>query len=279
MLVALASARPYDATDTDLPLLIDAFDRRGHEAVIRHWDDRSVDWDRHDVTLIRSCWDYVHRREEFLSWARTVPRLVNDAEVLAWNTDKTYLRDLADGVPTVPTVWDLADESALPPAGQWVVKPTVSAGSDDTLRSSDAADAARHSRALRDAGRSSMTQPYIDSVDAQGETALVYLAGEFSHAMVKNALLRPNVLGRSVTQQITPVTPSADQRGAAEHVLAVCARRGVEPVYARIDLVEDDSGAQLLLELEATEPSLFLRHAEGGADRVAEAVLRHAAGC
>jgi hypothetical protein len=40
------------------------------------------------------------------------------------------------------------------------------------------------------------------------------------------------------------------------------------PAYARIDLIRDDANAPVVLELELTEPSLFLAHAPGAADRL-----------
>ena len=66
-------------------------------------------WADFDLVVVRSCWDYMARREEFLAWAASVPHLANPADVLAWNTDKAYLRQLADaGVPVIPTQWNVA---------------------------------------------------------------------------------------------------------------------------------------------------------------------------
>jgi hypothetical protein len=45
------------------------------------------------------------------------------------------------------------------------------------------------------------------------------------------------------------------------------------PLYARVDLIRDDTGQPRVLELEMTEPSLFFRHAPGSAGRLADAVL------
>ena len=40
------------------------------------------------------------------------------------------------------------------------------------------------------------------------------------------------------------------------------------PAYARIDLIRDDANAPVVLELELTEPSLFLAQAPGAAERL-----------
>ncbi|MEM9383413.1 MAG: hypothetical protein AAGB93_25955 [Planctomycetota bacterium] len=46
--------------------------------------------------------------------------------------------------------------------------------------------------------------------------------------------------------------------------------------YARVDLVEDRERGPLLMEVELIEPELFLRCADGAAERLARAALRSA---
>jgi len=45
------------------------------------------------------------------------------------------------------------------------------------------------------------------------------------------------------------------------------------PLYARVDLIRGDHGAPVVLELELTEPSLFLAQAAGSAERLAAAII------
>ena len=92
MTIALATALPYRDLDPDLPLVHAAAARRGLAVENVLWDDPAVAWDAFDLVVVRSCWDYTTRREEFLDWAASVPRLANPVEVLRWNTDNTYLR-------------------------------------------------------------------------------------------------------------------------------------------------------------------------------------------
>ena len=217
---------------------------------------------------------------EFLDWADLVPRLRNPAAVLRWNVDKRYLRDLEQaGCPVVPTVWDPASAGDLPDAQEWVVKPAVSAGSRDTARWTDPQDVLRHVAALVEAGRTAMVQPYVAAVDAAVETALLHLGTAFSHAVRKGPLLRR---GEGVRQDragrgdLAPTAPRPDQLDVARAALAVVAERfAAEPalLYARVDVVDGPDGTPLLLELELTEPSLFLPQGEGAAGRLAEAVL------
>jgi hypothetical protein len=277
--IAFATGRPYRALDVDLPLLEEAARRRGLGAEVVVWDDPGVDWSAYDAVVVRSCWDYTERREEFLSWAAQVPRLLNSADVLSWNTDKVYLRELADaGVPVIDTRWDVRTGDDLADAEEWVVKPSISGGSRDTARWSSRADVYTHSEALIAAGRTAIVQPYVESVDTDGETALIFLGGRFSHAIRKGPLLER---GEGVRQDrdsrevISPRAPTAAQLDVAEQVLTAVptSLEGSDSLaYARVDLVTDAGGVPRLIELELTEPSLFLDHAERGAEQLVEAV-------
>lgn len=231
--------------------------------------------------MVRSTWDYAPRREEFLGWSERVGRvteLLNSAAVLRWNTDKTYLRELAGrGVPVVPTGWLLpGGPLALPDLpGDVVVKPTVSAGARDTGRfgpePGERAAALALAQRLLGAGRGVMVQPYIDIVDVAGERALVFVRGRYTHAVRKGAILtgrgdrarshqggRPGA-GLFAAQQLSPTEPTPEEIALAEAALRAVPFPVEEVLYARVDVVTSAEGPPLLLELELTEPSLFLR--------------------
>ncbi|WP_324278019.1 hypothetical protein [Blastococcus brunescens] len=116
--VALATSERGLRVDPDLPLAASAFRDAGSPVARLRWDDDAVDWSRFELVVVRSCWDYAWRLEEFLAWAGSVPQLRNAVELLRWNSDKVYLRDLERaGLPVVPTVWDPWDPGGLPEAG------------------------------------------------------------------------------------------------------------------------------------------------------------------
>ncbi|MCL1800321.1 MAG: hypothetical protein FWG25_03010, partial [Promicromonosporaceae bacterium] len=105
-LVALATGREVRDLTADERGLIPALADRGVTAEIAVWDDPDIDWGKYDLTVIRSCWDFARRRDEFLAWAKSVPRLENNARVVEWNTDRRYLRELAAAeVPVIDTIW------------------------------------------------------------------------------------------------------------------------------------------------------------------------------
>ncbi|WP_346539484.1 hypothetical protein [Micromonospora sp. DPT] len=288
--VALVTCDRLADLDPDDRLVLAPLAARGVTAEVAVWDDPTVDWAGYDLVVLRSPWDYALRRDEFVAWAQTVPALVNPADVVRWNTDKRYLGELsAAGVPVVQTSWVAPGESWQPPAdsGEYVIKPAVSAGSQDTGRY-DLADpghrelAAAHVRRLSDAGRLTMVQPYLDAVDTVGETALLFLAGPqgltFSHAIRKGAMLDGpdlGVEGLYKPEEISARTAGAEQLAVAARVLAEVPGGSERLLYARVDLIPGPDGAPVLVELELTEPSLFLGYADGAPDRLADAIVTH----
>ena len=293
MSIGIATCAELPDLDEDERRLLDALTALGAEAVPAVWDDPLIGWSSFDAVILRATWDYSRRIEEFIAWTRRVASvsiLLNPADIVEWNTNKRYLTDLATaGVPVVPTVFVEVPQSSSvsvswePPAGfaEFVVKPVVSAGSRDTMRyspvtSGDAPDL--HVRRLLAAGEAVMIQPYLEAVDTIGETALVFIGGEFSHAVCKGQMLRLDTVGEKVAglyvvEEITPRSPSQAERAVAGAALAAIPGGLGRVLYARVDLIPDASGAPVVLELELTEPSLFFQHDDTAAPRLAAALL------
>jgi hypothetical protein len=283
--VALVTSKDFPDLWDDDHLLRDALRERGVAVDAVCWDDPAADWSVYDLAVLRSPWDYTDRRDEFVAWARSVPRLANPADVVTWNTDKRYLNELAAaGIPIIPTGFVGPGQTWTPPAdGEWVVKPTVSAGSRDTARyllPGQLADATAHVRRLTSAGRTAMIQPYLSAVDTVGETAVLCTPDatgrlSFSHGIRKSAMLtvRGDVTVDLDSERITARTPSPAELELAARVLDVVPGGVKHLLYARVDLIPGPDGTPTLIELELTEPSLFLRHAPGAADRLADAIL------
>ena len=263
--LALATATFVIDDDEDMPPLLEAARACEVDSTVVPWDDPDVDWSAFDLVVLRSTWDYVHRYDEFLTWLRrvdAVTRLRNPIAVVEWSTDKRYLTDLDQaGVPVVPTAFvdSVAGATALVlETGEHVVKPTISAGARDTARHSTHGSAREHAAAIVETGHTAMVQPYVDSVDARGETSCVFFDGVLSHAFTKGPILTkdtPPTADRLAGEVIEPREPSgAELRVAAAALAAVPA----PTLYARVDLVTLADGSPAVLELELVEPSFYL---------------------
>lgn len=249
----VTTAHPAAVNDDEREIALAAWLGAGIEGAPVNWDDPRVDWASFDAAVVRSAWDYIDRRDEFVAWAHRVEsatRLFNPASVLEWNTDKTYLRTL--GVPTVPTHWP-EHGTDLPEWDEYVVKPAISAGARDTVRTADRETAAEHAAKLLADGRTVMAQPYIPSVEQEGELSLLYFGGQFSHAVRRHPML--SGVAETAENRATLRDPDDDQFALAERILAALPQT---LLYARVDLVRMPDGEPVLMELELTEPYLFL---------------------
>ncbi|HEY2054308.1 MAG TPA: hypothetical protein VGH14_10280 [Solirubrobacterales bacterium] len=257
----------------------------GAEFVV--WDDPAVDWEAYDRVVVRSVWDYSRRIDEFLAWCAAVgpERLRNVPDLVAFDSDKRYLGEL--GVPIAPTTFVGPGDPLPALAGEVVVKPNVSAGARDTGRFGPTAHAQALALAerIRASGRVAIVQAYLADVDRGGETALVFIAGELSHVLHKQPVLRGEgvaPLGDDVhgpaavmleDDLVRPGRAEPVQREFAARVLAVVTERFGTPLYARVDVAHDADGRPVLMELEAIEPCLYLDLVPGSAERFARAVL------
>jgi glutathione synthase/RimK-type ligase-like ATP-grasp enzyme len=266
--VALATCAELPEGDEDFPALIAELDALGVAAEPAVWD-ADIDWAAFDLAVLRSTWDYAERRDAFLDWARSVPRVLNPLPVLEWNTDKQrYLTDLAAaGVPIVQTGFVEPGQAFEPPSGPFVVKPAISTGGRSSARFEPAeADAARALVArIHAEGRTAMVQPHLGEAD---ETALVYLDGAYSHAVRRRVPL-PVAGERAAFYLDEELGPA--QATPAEQVLAAAALACAPGrlLYARVDLLGSS-----VLELEISEPSLYLDYGAGAAARFAAAISR-----
>ena len=305
--IALATCAALPDLHDDDQALVPALVARGHEARPVVWDDPDVDWSEFALVVVRSTWDYAGQRNRFLEWAQQVQRvssLANPYSVVRWNTDKHYLRELeAAGVPIVPTQWleperhlsSRALHTRFPAHGEFVIKPAVSAGSVDTGRYTaiDAGSrglAIQHARRLLAADRTVMVQRYLKSVDTVGERAHVFIGGQYSHSVLKGAMLDgPDVGVEGVykEERMSPITASEAEIEAARHVIRTAgslltdqaAGEVVERpfLYSRVDLVSGDDDQPVLMELEMVEPSLFTEMGDGALDRFADVIAARAA--
>jgi hypothetical protein len=284
MHLALVTSANLPGWEKDDAPLHAAFEARGVTLSHPIWNDPAVDWSAFDAALIRTTWDYCDDRDAFVSWAESAgeaTRLMNPAEVIKWNTHKSYLRDVeAMGLPIIPTFWmergGSYDLSRVMEENGWArgfLKPQIGAMARHTLRF-DADEegflaARKHVNSLiRHEGL--MFQPYLESVETFGEVSAIFLGGAFSHGVRKIPVEGDYRVQDDHGASDEPFEFEAD---FLTHLADLVDRFQHDLVYARFDFLRDGEGHYLLTELELVEPSLFFRHDPTAAERLAEVVV------
>ena len=243
------------------------------------WTDHVADASgltRFPLVLPLIAWGYHRDHDRWMeacaTWAAAGVRMLNPPAVLGWNSDKSYLGRLADqGVAIPDTLWvdgpTQADaDAAFDRFGTdtIIVKPRVSGGAWKTLRLS------RGERMAGAPNGPAMIQPYLPTIETEGETSLLFFGGKLSHVVEKRPV--PGEFRVQVQYgggYVALAEPPAGALALAERTLAAI---GEDLLYARIDMARDADGGWLLMEAELIEPDFYLASAPEGGKRFAEAV-------
>lgn len=258
--------------DLDIPFAKTAAKALKIDLVFANWNDEQINWADFDAAVIRSTWDYVPVRDRFLKKTKEISnetKLFNSHDVMSWNTDKKYLLDLeAKGVPIIPTkfVHNIEEAKdgiswAFNKANSIAIKPTVGAGARLAGKANSAPEALTFVEEILKVNRVAMIQPYVSSVDEEGEKAIIVINGQISHAARKVPALTLGGHGDAagaleVTDEIVEIV-----RTVSEAV-----KEWDDLLFARVDVVRLDNKL-VLMELELTEPWLFMQfRPEAGID-------------
>ena len=253
-------------SDAQIVLMREALASVGRDMEVVQWDAPDVDWSRYESAITAVTWDYAARPEQFLAQLSEIAeqtRLINSLDVIRWNLNKTYLKDLEErGAQLVPTHWV---EKATPEAAEAafaafdadriVIKPVVGAGAwrQVMLRKGEPWPSEAE---LPPAA--AMIQPFLPAIQSEGEYSFLFFNGQFSHAVVKRPQKGDYRIQTSFGGSAEPYMPSADDLADARDVLESVPE---ELFHARVDMVRAEDGSLLLMELELIEPYLFIEDA------------------
>lgn len=264
--------------DRQFGVLREAFASHGVTLEAKDWTEAPSQFATFDAVVIGTPWNYQDHQSQFLAQLEAIEAealpLLNPADLVAWNVRKTYLRELADaGTPTIPTLWvDVPTaahvEALLSEHEGVVIKRQVGAGAagQRIFRRGDVVPEGP----LLD--RAAMVQPFMPSIQTEGELSFIFIDGAFSHAILKTARdgdYRIQSMFGGREKAITP--PEGDIVAARSVVDRV---PFATPLYARIDMVRDGEGQLCLMEAEMIEPYLYPLEGPTMAGMYAEAVLR-----
>lgn len=249
----------------------------GDRLCFRPWTDAG-DLTGFGLVMPLLAWGYQRRADQWYcaldNWEAQGVRMANSVKLLRWNTDKDYLMRLAAaGVATVPThatsalcAADIQAAHAAFGCEALVIKPAISGGADGTY-ALNPGDPIPFDVLERDM----LIQPMMEAIATEGEFSLFYFDGQFSHAILK----KPAAGDFRVQEQFggceVAVAPPQAAMALAASALAAAPDA---PLYARVDMVRDDMGGFLLMELEVIEPALFFHFAHDNGQLFADAVDR-----
>lgn len=289
--ITLLTCRAYYKPDNVTPyiqnilleqeLLKSAFEAQGLKVDITYWDNPTYEWQETKSVLFRTIWDYFERFDEFWEWleqVKTKTRLINSYELIKWNIDKHYLKDLSSwGIKTVPTYF--ADKGCnmklheIAKRNQWkdlVIKPAISASAFKTykiLANEIQANEKLFNSLVQE--RNMLVQPYFETITQLGEASLMVFDGKFTHAILKKAQPGDFRVQDDFGGTVHNYIPTKAEINFAEKVFETCKTK---PVYGRVDIVWDNDKNFYLSELEIIEPELWIRNYPKCAERIAEAV-------
>ncbi len=285
MIIAFATDREHDDFTPDDRLLVSWFSQQGHRVIAAVWDDPDIDWDRFDVILFRSVWDYFKRIHDFDRWLEKMEAvkkpIFNPLSVVRWNKNKSYLKWFKDKGILIPEgcicpqshstdLKILLEQLAFEKA---VIKPTISGGAYKTWVTTPelanghqpAFDALLDEQAV-------IVQKFSEEIVTQGELSLIYFDRKFSHAICKKAKPGDFRVQTQYGGQYHPYHPDQELFLQVEKILELIPET---LLYARIDGYLDSRHRFVLMELELIEPMLFLDSHPDACRNFYEAFMQH----
>ena len=264
-------------------LLKAALEQQGLSVAITHWDNPTYDWSKTKAVLFRTIWDYFERFDEFWMWLQkinTKTKLINSFNLIEWNIDKHYLKDLhSQGIAVVPTYFvDKGNNIKLQEISKnkgWkdiVIKPAISASAFKTYKILE--DDKDNNEELFNSliyERDMLVQPFFTTISTLGEASLMVVDGKFTHAILKKAKPGDFRVQDDFGGTVQDYTPTEKEINFAEQVFKVCKTK---PIYGRVDIVWDNNKNFFLSELEIIEPELWIRNYPKSAEKIAEAVKK-----
>jgi glutathione synthase/RimK-type ligase-like ATP-grasp enzyme len=276
----VTSAEHRSLVTDDLVLAV-ALERRGATVVPIVWAETAPHAPGCDLLLLRSCWDYHLNPQAFRAWvieAQRYVRVINPAEIVLWNMDKRYLGELEQhgfAVPHTVTrnvgssarLVELMQSNGFSAA---VIKPAISLSAYET-HLVHAAAAAQFQGKLDKllTARDMLIQEFISEISSEGEWSLIFLGGQFSHAVKKFPKRGDFRVQHEYGGSVELVTPREAMVATASSILR---RFAPGAAYCRADLVPRQQGA-ILMELELIDPVLHFELAPAAAERMAAVLL------
>ena len=290
-IVILTDSRYENPTESDWyidqviledELVKKALEQKGLKVIKKAWDATNFDWSECNYAIFRTTWDYFERFEDFFKWltkTQKVLQFINTPEIIYWNLDKHYLKDLEQKQINIPatlfiekgdteTLGNLFSKTSWEKA---VLKPAIAGAARETYLVSSSDYKHHESNLQRLLSQEAMLfQEFQYRIQEQGEISLIMIGGEYSHAVLKKAKKGDFRVQDDFGGSVEEYKATAQEIDFASKTLAACHH---EPLYARVDVFYDNSNSLALGELELIEPELWFRNCPEAATKLANTVL------
>ena len=262
-------------------LLQTALEKKGLKVCKKDWADTDFDWTTTKYTIFRTTWDYFERFEEFFNWLENTKNkttFINSAEIISWNIDKHYLKDLQKKeINIAPTLFiekgDTITLSDLFEKTNWeeaVIKPAISGAARHTYRLTQD-NYKEHESILKELIKKEcmLFQSFLENIILLGEISLIIIGGKFTHAVRKIAKNGDFRVQDDHGGKVEKYTPTQEEIIFAENCIKATP---FKPIYARVDIVYDNDNKLSLSELELIEPELWFRNHPESAEKLSEEI-------
>jgi len=264
-------------------LLQTALEKKGLKVCKKDWADTDFDWTTTKYAIFRTTWDYFERFEEFFNWLENTKNkttFINSAEIISWNIDKHYLKDLQKKeINIAPTLFiekgDTITLSDLFEKTNWeeaVIKPAISGAARHTYRLTQD-NYKEHESILKELIKKEcmLFQSFLENIILLGEISLIIIGGKFTHAVRKIAKNGDFRVQDDHGGKVEKYTPTQEEIIFAENCIKATP---FKPIYARVDIVYDNDNKLSLSELELIEPELWFRNNEKSAEMLTDEIYK-----
>ena len=262
-------------------LLTTALEENGLKVCKKDWADNKFDWTTTKYAIFRTTWDYFDRFDEFFNWlenTKTKTTFINSAEIINWNIDKHYLKDLSNkGINIAPTIFvknsnkiTLAELFKKTKWEQAVIKPSISGAARYTYRINPSNCNLKEdifSKLIK--SKCILFQQFLNEITETGEISLIFFAGRYTHAVKKFAKKGDFRIQDDHGGRVEKYNATNKEITFAENCIKEIP---FDPIYARVDIVYDNKYQLSLSELELIEPELWFRYYPKSANILADEI-------
>ncbi|GIV42887.1 MAG: hypothetical protein KatS3mg035_0010 [Bacteroidia bacterium] len=263
-------------------LCIPFFQEKNIQVTQIPWTQKT-DWSIFDLVIIRSPWDYQQKWKAFIQVLKQIQNqtcLANPYEVVLWNYQKTYLKELKKHyfeIVDTAFLYQILNEKDFENlqiqlnSNILVIKPQISANADDTYIIKNFSEYVNIAPCFEN--KPYMIQAYVSTIEHKGEVSLFYFNGHYSHSVIK----KPRTGDFRVQEEhggiISAFEPSKDLIEIANFINNFLNKKWGTLLYARLDFVKHQN-IWRIMELELIEPSLYFPYHKDACSNFVNATIK-----